>query len=154
MLRAWRLTKTRYLPGAFSGEGARLHGGRWNSPGLRAVYVSETLSLAALEVLVHLGDSGPLKAYSYIPVECDSALVETVETARLPADWSVWPVPPGVAAVGDLWLTEGRTAVLSVPSAVVPMERNFILNPQHPDFGRIAIGEPRPFALDRRLSKA
>lgn len=151
MPRAWRLTKTRYLADAFSGEGARLYGGRWNSPGRRAVYASETLSLAALEVLVHLDASGPLKAYSYIPVEFDPALVESVERDRLPTDWWAWPVPPAVVAIGDRWLIEGRSAVLSVPSAVVPTEHNFILNPQHPHFGRITIGEARPFAFDLRL---
>jgi RES domain-containing protein len=150
---AWRLTKTKHLAEAFSGEGARLYGGRWNSAGMRAVYVSETLALAALEVLVHLQAARPLGSYSCIPVDVDPSLVESLDIAGLPPNWSDWPVSADVVAIGDRWLQEGRSAVLRVPSTIIPTESNFVLNPLHHEFNRITTGPARPFAFDPRLSK-
>lgn len=150
---AWRLTKTKHVAEAFSGEGARLFGGRWNSPGTRIVSVSETIALAALEVLVHLQASGPIAWYSYIPVEFDPSLVDAVDINTLPSGWSDYPVPASSVVIGDRWVMEARSAVLRVRSAVIPSESNFLLNSQHPDFGRIIIGTAKPFAFDPRLLK-
>ncbi|MBL9157615.1 MAG: RES domain-containing protein [Verrucomicrobiales bacterium] len=146
----WRIVKAKYAATAFSGEGAAKVGGRWNSRGQSVVYTSGTLSLAALEMLVHLQPPVPL-AWIAIPCEFDESLAETLDESVLPANWRQFPAPPGVRALGDAWLKEARTPVLSVPSVVVPQERNFLLNPAHPDFERLSIGAGEPFALDTRL---
>lgn len=149
---AWRLTKTRYLATAWDGAGARKAGGRWNSVGIAVVYVSETLALALVEVLVHL-PSGVLPAYSAIPVEFAEALVTTLSPQRLPRNWRVSPPPAGTRALGDAWYAAGASAVLRVPSVVVPGESNYVLNPAHPGFTRITIGAPMAFPFDLRLAK-
>lgn len=147
-LKAWRIVKEKHAATAFSGEGARLFGGRWNSPGVGLVYTSSAQSLAVLESLVHLNPPVLFK-YVAIPVEFDSALVET--PASLPADWADQPAPPSTQALGDLWARESRSAVLQLPSVIIPAEANYLLNPTHPDFRKIAIGKPVAFCFDPRL---
>lgn len=148
---AWRLTKTKYLQDAFSGEGSLRHGGRWNSAGTRVVYASETLALAVLELLVRLQAVGPLGACSSVAVDFDSTLVERVDVAALPRGWSASPAPREIALIGDRWAQERRSAVLQVPSAIIPTESNFLLNPEHPDFSKVTIGAAQPFTFDPRL---
>jgi RES domain-containing protein len=150
MASAWRLVKTRHLKAAWDGEGAALHGGRWNSTGVRVVYGSATLSLALLEVLVHL-PVDLLPSYSAIPVEFDDALATKLAPAAIPAGFQRDPAPPETRDVGDAWVRAGRSAVLAVPSAIVPMEVNYLFNPVHRDFGRIRIGAAQAFPFDRRL---
>jgi RES domain-containing protein len=148
---AWRLTKTKHLAAAWDGEGARRAGGRWNSTGVRVVYASATLSLALVEILVHL-PSGLLPAYSAVPVEMDESLVETVAAADLPSRWKDHPPPPEAQAIGDRWVAEARSAALRVPSVIVPSEFNYVLNPGHPQFARLRIGAAVPFPFDARLT--
>jgi RES domain-containing protein len=151
MTRAWRIVKAKHASQAFDGEGARLYGGRWNSPGRRAVYASSSVSLATLEMLVHLPTSALLTAYRLIPVELASELVEIIDPSQLPREWTTSPAPALLQALGDAWLDRATAAVLQVPSAIVPFESNFLLNPAHPAFGRIAIGKPIPYPIDPRL---
>jgi RES domain-containing protein len=153
---AWRVCPAvRAATGAeaFSGAGSRLYGGRWNSKGVTVAYGSATLSLAALEYLVH----AELKLLSAISlVSCDMSwpddlTVEAIAPADLPRGWRKTPAPPTLAALGDAWVRERRSAILLVPSAVVPSENNVLLNPNHPDAGRIAYRSPAPFSFDPRL---
>ena len=153
-MRAWRLVKTRLAETAFDGRGAQRHGGRWNSPLLRVVYASEHLSLAALEVLVHTQDSAALRGYSAIAIEFDPRLAIDVSPDSLPDSWREWPAPPALQAIGDDWIRSRRSAILRVPSVIVPVECNLLLNPEHPDFSRIHIKTPAPFELDARLRGA
>jgi RES domain-containing protein len=148
---AWRLVKTKYLPAAFDGEGARIAGGRWNSPGVRVVYAAESLSLALVEILVHLKDAGTLPAYSAVRLEFDEAIVEALLPSRLPKNWRDYPAPAETRAIGDQWVAEARSAVLRVPSVVVPNESDCVINPIHPDFSRIRRQPPVEFPFDRRL---
>lgn len=150
MRRAWRIVKQSRATAAFDGEGAWLFGGRWNSPGIRIVYTSASLSLAALETLVHLNPAITFK-FVAIPVEFDDAQVEIVSVASLAADWTEEPPPPSTQQIGDQWARESRSAVLAVPSVIVPSEINYLFNPVHPDFPKITIGKPAPFPFDRRL---
>jgi RES domain-containing protein len=147
---AWRLTKTKYLSSAWDGEGAKRFGGRWNSIVVPVVYTSATLSLALVEVLVHL-PSGILPAYSAIPIEFEEFLVTSVEPGQLPANWKDHPPPAETKAIGDQWVTDARSPLLRVPSVVVANEFNYVLNPSHPDFSRVRIGTPIPFPFDPRL---
>ena len=150
MTRAWRIVREDHRSAAFDGEGAWLFGGRWNSRGTRIVYTSITLSLAALETLVHLNPPVAFK-YVAIPIEFDEALVETVAAMDLPADWNEEPPPPSTAEIGDRWVRESRSAVLKLPSVIISAELNYLLNPAHSDFKRIRIGTPMPFSFDPRL---
>lgn len=150
MRRAWRIVKEKHAATAFDGEGAWLFGGRWNSRGTRLVYTSATLSLAALESLVHLNPPVAFK-YVAIPIEFDEALVETVAAAGLPADWTEEPPPPSSMEIGDLWVKEARSVVLELPSVIIQAEPNYLLNPAHPDFKKVTIGKPLPFSFDPRL---
>lgn len=147
----WRLTKPRRA--SFDGEGARLYGGRWNHPGLAVVYAAESLSLAVLELFVHLN---PYDAPDLVAVGAevpDALPVRRVDRSALPSNWRRTPAPTPLADLGSGWLREGAVAALAVPSAIVPRETNYLLNPAHPDFARIRIGKPEPFSLDPRLWK-
>jgi RES domain-containing protein len=149
-MRAWRIVKETHAATAFDGKGARLYGGRWNSAGIRLIYTSGTKALAALESLLHLNPPVIFK-YHAIPIEFDKALVEKLAPATLPADWTDEPPPPSTKAVGDAWVKKARSAVLDVPSVIVPGEANYLLNPAHPDFKKIVIGNPEPFSFDPLL---
>lgn len=150
MVRAWRIVKEVHAFTAFDGEGAWRFGGRWNSPGTRVVYCSANLSLAALENLVHLN---PPVAFKYVTIgmEFDDRLIETVKTKNLPTDWTEEPPSPSTMKIGDRWVREGRSAVLQLPSAIIPSESNYILNPAHRDFRKITIHKPVAFSFDPRL---
>ena len=151
MLRAWRIVKRRYLGRAFDGDGARRYGGRWNSPGRVAVYVSETRALATLEVLAGLQSAAPIPAYVLVGVEFPEELVMEVERSKLRKNWDASPPTSISKVVGDAWLDGAESVVLRVPSVVVSNEFNFLINPSHPDFRHIRIGEPEPLLFDPRL---
>jgi RES domain-containing protein len=148
---AWRIVKKRHADSAFDGEGARRYGGRWNSPGTPVVYVSDTRALCLLELLAGLGSVKPVQSYVLIPVEFDVTLVQSIQPTDLPSDWAHSPPSPSTQGIGDDWADNLRSAILRVPSAIVPEEFNYLLNPGHPDFRRIEIGGPRDFTIDSRL---
>jgi RES domain-containing protein len=152
-MKAWRITKKRRAKTAFSGEGARLYGGRWNSPGVPVVYVAESQSLAVLEVLVHLDSPALLKKYVFLEVDFEASLVLDLDRSFLPKNWQSDPVPEAVQAIGDRWVLSGDSAVLRVPSVLVPGESNFLLNPRHPDFGKVGVSRPLAFRFDPRLAR-
>ena len=150
MITSWRVIRQDFAVGAFDGEGARVWGGRWNSAGCAVVYTSAATSLGLLEKLVHT-DAGLLPFYVTIPVTFDADLVESVETGRLPANWRSLPAPFELQRIGDEWLASMRSCILEVPSVIVPHESNFILNPNHADFGLLEIGDPISLETDLRL---
>ena len=151
-MRVWRLCKKAHA--AFDGEGARLAGGRWNRRGTAVVYASETLSLAALELLAHVDPALAPEDLVAIPAEIpDSVALTRIDPSDLPRSWRRAPAPESLARVGTDWVTAGTTAVLCVPSALVPRERNVLLNPRHADFAKIRIGAAEPFSFDPRLMR-
>lgn len=152
MVTAWRITKAKYAATAFDGEGARIEGGRWNSPGLPVVYVAESAALAALEILVHV-DPSILPAYVRIPCTFSEALVTHLDRGQLPPSWQSSSASPELQRIGDAWLRGGSSAILEVPSAVIEIESTYLLNPAHADFARIEIGTPASFEFDWRLLK-
>lgn len=147
-MQVFRIVTRRHLAGAFSGEGARLHGGRWNPKGVAAVYTAANRSLALLEMLVQ---DEPLRArYWIVPAEVPDALeIEHVDPAKLPSDWR--EQHDVTRRIGSTWTERAGTAVLAVPSAVLQAETNFVLNPRHPSFPRIRIGKPSELETDLRL---
>jgi len=150
MKQAFRIVREKFAAKAFTGEGAALTGGRWNSPGTRMVYTSATASLAALETLVHLN---PAMRFNYLlfTIEFDEHLIEKVPDANLPGNWREEPPPPATKRLGDARVRAASSAVLELPSVIIPGETNYLLNTCHPDFKSITIGNPEPFAFDLRL---
>jgi RES domain-containing protein len=151
MISAWRISKTRYAPTSFDGEGARRYGGRWNSVGTRMSYASESVALATLEVLVGLQDTALLTAYSLVKVQFPETLIEKLDRRTLPLAWNQHPPSEETQMLGDLWVAQGRSVVLQVPSAVVEAEYNYLFNPEHEHFHELIIHKPEPFRLDPRL---
>jgi RES domain-containing protein len=118
------------------------------------VFTSATLSLAALERFVNT--DADLEPVDLVRIAVDIATniaIETVAVADLPADWRTYPAPPSLALIGERWLRASKSAVLSVPSVVIPNERNFVLNPAHADFARLVFNPPEPFSFDPRMWK-
>ena len=149
---AWRIAKRRHARTAFTGEGARLFGGRWNNPGTSIVYTAQSQSLAVLEMVVHLDSPELLEKYVLFEVGIDDSLITHVDPSRLPRTWRADPSPARARAIGDGWIDAGTSAVLRVPSALVTTENNFLLNPRHKDFPRLLISKPMPFRFDSRLA--
>jgi RES domain-containing protein len=153
-IRAFRLTKSTRVSSALSGDGAWKYGGRWNSPGRRVVYASSTLSLAMLEIMVHLDDYATLcKSYSFIPLEIPSELVTGIELSALAEGWNASTVGAASQQVGDAWAFGKKSAVLAVPTVLAPRELNYLINPEHPEFRRITIGKPEQLCFDPRFIK-
>lgn len=153
MVAAWRIVKRKHSQTAFSGEGARRFGGRWNSIGVPLVYTAGSISLAALELLVHLRAPELLQSYVVFQVEFEDVLVSSPRRGAISRDGLEGPATLETRAVGDAWAASGRSAVLRVPSAVVASEWNFLLNPRHAAFGRLRIGKPKPWSFDPRLAR-
>lgn len=150
MLTVWRMVTDRYAKTAFSGDGARRYGGRWNRKGVPVVYTAASQSLAMLEMLVQ---DDPLRAqYVLIPATISHHVsMESVDIEELPDDWRNGQAPESLRDIGMRWISEKSSAVLAVPSAVIPAEKNYLLNPMHRDFSRITIGNPEQIITDGRL---
>jgi RES domain-containing protein len=149
-VRVWRIAGAAHA--TFDGEGARRYGSRWTPRGLAAVFTSATLSLAALERFVNTDtDLEPVDLVTVaVDIETNIA-IQTIALADVPAEWRTYPAPPALATIGERWWRESTSAVLSVPSAVIPTERNFVLNPTHADFARLVINPSEPFSFDPRM---
>jgi RES domain-containing protein len=152
MRKAVRVTQRRYADSAYSGAGSLRHHGRWHRAGIPVVYATESVAVALLELLVHI-ERPRLLTLDLVAVACsfDDALVEEIFPLHLPEDWRSFPWPASTQEIGRRWFEEAPTPVLSVPSAVVPSMRNFLLNPEHPRFREIQIASPEPLDLDPRL---
>jgi RES domain-containing protein len=151
MIRVWRLIKSEHADDAFAGEGARLGGGRWSSKGFRVVYTAGSLSLATLEVMVHTPFYRALKNYVCIQIDFNPNIAQSITTENLPDNWTVDPIPQSVRDLGNQWVQNQKSVILKVPSAIIPVEYNYLINPSHPDFKKIVIHPPQKFAFDPRL---
>ena len=153
MTRCFRIVQTSHAGAAFDGKGAESFGGRWNSVGVKMVYTSATLSLAILEILVHLESDAVLESrYRHIAADIPEGI--TIERLSLRKRHPLWAAnPPGEHSrrIGDAWGGSCRSAALLIPSAIVPSEMNILLNPLHRDFSRIIIHKPQKIVLDARL---
>lgn len=152
MTKIYRVLRKQYAQAPFDGEGAFRYGGRWSSPGVRLVYASEHQSLAMLEYFVHLmpDDLPPDLVLAAAQVPGDIPRRE-IRVGELPARWRETPAPPELATIGDEFVERGEFAALLVPSALSPHERNWLLNPAHPDFKRITLQTIEPLHYDLRL---
>ena len=151
-MRVWRLCQSAYAKKALTGEGGLHADGRWHLQGARVVYAAATLSLAALELLVRIDRT--LAPPDLVAVEIEipgSVDVERIPLSKLPAGWDAYPTSATTQLLGMRWIAAGRTAVLEVPSAVIPRESNYVLNPTHPQFRRLRAVATTPFSFDSRL---
>jgi RES domain-containing protein len=150
-MRLWRICREFHAAGAFSGEGARLYGGRWNSQGVRMVYTSTSLALAAVETFVHFEPN--LQPDDLVSIESeipDDIRTERLDLSSLPRKWHELR-DESLKMFGDHWIRAGETVALHVPSAAVRGEWNVLLNPEHHDFRKIKIEKPKRFEFDLRM---
>ena len=133
-----------------SGAGASVYGGRWNPLGVEVIYTAATALLAALEVLVHFSVLPRDFVLTEIHIPA-SVFIQSVSERDLPSDWQSLGLSRSTQKIGRRWTAELRSAILSVPLAIIPSERNYVLNPHHPDFGQIRFLAPAPFRFDPRL---
>ena len=159
IISAYRIVKTKRVPTAFSGVGAKLNPGRWNTSASLIVYTSDTPASATLEMLVHFDATMPVASYSIMEISFPRSLVEELDPGLLPSNWYEPNPPTGLAVIGDEWIRDGRSAVLKVPSVTlrsggIPQHDNYLLNPSHPDFPKIDIGLPEIVQIDQRLITA
>ena len=147
----WRICAKKYQSSAFSGIGGLYVSGRWHPQGHKIVYTAESLALASLEIFVHLeSDRIPLIAIkAWLPNELK---IEEIERSQLPDNWQDTSAYPILQKIGQDWLNSNRTAVLKVPSAIVPVEYSYLLNPQHPEL-KVVLEPPIRFRFDRRMWK-
>ena len=148
MISLFRLSSARFSSN--SGAGAAKFGGRWNPIGTEVLYAAESASLAALEILVHYSALPKGFVLTEIHVPENLAIVRW-EHADLPVGWNSEIVSPATQALGADWVRSRRSALLSVPSSIIPTDRNFLVNPAHPAFKRIKFLTSVPFAFDPRL---
>ena len=143
-MQLFRLARRPFMQGpggAFSGEGAYLAGSRWNTPGRRMSFAAEYESLAMLEYLVHATSEAFFEDVVLVVAELPDRYIASVDAAKLPKDWRSFPPGGGTQRIGDEWLASGASVALLVPSAIVPRERNVLVNPQHRDFSRLKVLE-------------
>ena len=150
-MRAFRIVKKKHALTAFTGDGARAYGGRWNLPGIPMVYAAHTRALAALESLAHFGGAERRMAFVTFQIDIPEALAMLVEEADLPRGWRSGEPGPATQAIGSEWQRSASSAALVVPSVLVPQERCVLLNPEHPDTDKILVAWPEPFEFDARL---
>ena len=152
MVSAYRIFKTKFARTWDDGEGAFRYGGRWNTRGTRLLYLSSSLALATLEILVNLGEERLLDNFSYVELQLEeSAIADVDHVKRLPPNWNECPPPLAVQHIGDEWASSRSSLILRVPSAVIPTESNFLINCEHDDFSSIGKSRPKVYSIDRRL---
>jgi RES domain-containing protein len=148
----WRICRAKHETSAFAGSGAEKSGGRWNHKGHPMVYASENLSLAALELFVHVSPG-------IIPDDLISMrgtlpdAVSSIELADsdLPSNWREYPAPNELQMIGTDWLRSKKSLVLVVPSAINPLEKNLLVNPAHSDIDKLKIESRQSFQFDPRM---
>ena len=152
MIQIYRVLRKAYSSTPFDGEGAYRFGGRWSSPGIRLSYASEHQSLAMLEYFVHV-DSGtaPNDLVLAIATLPDNISKHHVSEDELPPTWRDSEAPPELARFGDDFAATAKSCVLVVPSAIVPREHNWLLNPAHPEFRKLSDVQLEPLLYDRRM---
>jgi RES domain-containing protein len=135
-----------------SGTGAKLIGGRWNSPGLPALYTSEHASLAALEIIVHVNKPEKFQNLFLLAVELpDSAETAVIDEEKLKKNWQ--NEFEYTRFIGNSFLKANGSLLLSVPSVLLPFENNIIINPTHGDFKKLKITYSKPIDFDNRFLK-
>lgn len=151
-MKVWRICKSKYKLSAFSGYGAEKTDGRWNYKGYPLVYTSENLSLAALELFVHVSPGAiPTDLIAICGTLPASVSVEEVKVSDLPSDWRQYPALAKLKQIGTDWIIGHSSLALRVPSAINAQETNILLNPSHSEMKKLKIGNEQPFHFDPRM---
>jgi RES domain-containing protein len=152
-MEVFRLAREKYIE-PLSGKGAALRGARWNSVGIELIYTAGNRSLAMAEVAVHLTFATLPADYYMLTIHIpDDLKTIRLSTKDLPADWRNFPHPVATQQVGDRFVSEGKSAVLIIPSVVTQGDYNVLINPNHSDFRRIFVVQKEKFPFDPRLVK-
>lgn len=151
-MRVWRICRQPYAANTLDGVGGLYTSGRWHAKGHPIVYTASSAALAALEVLVHVDPLTAPTDLRLLAIEIpDDLSMETMDSTALPIGWNAVPAPAALQTIGTMWLVSGRSAALMVPSAIITVERNILLNPRHPELGRVRVVGDEPFSFDTRL---
>jgi len=145
---SYRLTTSEFADN-LSGEGAKIYGGRWNPVGVAALYISEFISLSILEILVRANKFTSPDTYTLLSVQIPESSIATIELKKLKAGWQNHI--EYTRAIGGDFLKMNQTLALKIPSAIVPQEHNFLINPLHKDFKKVKIVGSELLELDKRL---
>lgn len=148
----YRIVQEQWAATALDGEGARRWGGRWNLPGVAAVYLAESRALAALEIVVHAPREALRLDWSVIQLEIPDIQIERISASDLPENWQAQPSSREAQAFGASWLRMGEKLALRLPSVVIPEEFSLLINPFHPLMKGLAPSKPQPFRFDSRLA--
>lgn len=148
-MRVYRITGRAYADDPLSGIGAAITGARWNSKGIRMGYTARSRSLAILELLVHVGRRSVPLDRVMVPIDIPDDAVDVLD--HPPDGWNALPYRANVQAVGDVWIQEGRSLALRIPSAIVPDEFNVLVNPLHARRGEVVVHAPGALVWDSRL---
>lgn len=146
----YRLGKTRHA-NDLTGEGARLHGGRWNHKLTPCLYTAETRALALLEYSVNVNVDDIPRALSMTAIEVPDSSIDAFTEAQLPGDWKNAPAPASTRDFGTNWLRAASGLVMKIPSTVIPEEWNYLINPLHPGSKDCRIVEIKDFIYDVRI---
>jgi RES domain-containing protein len=146
----YRLSNAAYSKD-ISGEGAYRYGGRWNSVGERMLYTASSPSLALVESMVHFPSEIPPIQFMLISIEIPDAWICIQNIKTLPEDWQSYPAPFSLREIGDNFLSSNSFLTMQVPSAIVPQEKNYLINPLHPKFKMVKVLTIEPFILDSRI---
>jgi RES domain-containing protein len=135
-----------------SGKGAALYGARWNSKNTYMLYTAQSASLALLEAVVHIGKL-PTNRYCMATISLPEATILKLKPEELPKKWYENPAPDLLKKIGDEFVKKGRYLAMAVPSVLMDIEYNYLINPSHPLFGAVKISELLPLRLDERVLK-
>jgi len=151
-MKIFRLCKFKHS-GDLSGHGARISGGRWNSKGIPVIYASESVALCTAEIAVHIPLGMLSVNYVLVTYELPDLTVLSIQLENLPERWNSYPHSSSTQQIGDKLLLNMESLILQVPSAVVPQESNFLINPIHKEINTVKILDVEPYIFDVRLFK-
>ena len=153
-MRIFRLCRRPFSRTPLDGRGGLLASGRWHTPRRLVYYASDSLALASLEILVH--GEPDLLPRDLVAIEVNvpaGVKVEELDTRALPRSWRRYPAPAALNRLGNAWLDRNSACLFRVPSALVPSEKNFLINPAHPDARKLRVIGKTPFQFDPRLAE-
>ncbi len=150
-MKVYRISRCEYITD-LQGTGAAMYPGRWHSKGIYVLYTAATPSLSLLESVVHISNIA-VDAYCMICLSVPEDKIQVITAAKLPDNWFVNPPPDVLKSIGDTFARENKFLALRLPSAIMPEESNFLLNPNHSDFKKISVVYTRSVPIDERFLK-
>ena len=151
MMKVYRISKCEYIDD-LQGTGAARYPGRWHSKGTYILYTAETPSLALLESVVHISNIA-VSSYCMMCLEIPGSKIITITNNELPENWFTNPPLDILKKIGDSFITENKFLALKLPSAIMPEENNYLLNPNHHDFKKVSVIYIRNIPIDERFLK-